>query len=249
MAVPKKLFDVWFVGKNSVFKEVPFNVVLEWVEKSRVDVDDQIKPSGTPKWFKIGQVKLFQPYFPVLEQTVAMTPEQAPTPTLSREPEQAGPIELDFNWKRRPDDDDDDVDMIPLIDISLVLLIFFMMTTIVAPISRVSSLPGVEHVSKVPPDTKILRIEIESKAGVPLYAVATGDAGAQPEDADLPDEAQLAQRLDAALNVLTRTPTVLIAAHSDLEYSTVESVMKALDVRRENGLIENYFVEVNEKPR
>src|SRR5262249_42833475 len=45
------------------------------------------------------------------------------------------PIELDFTWRRRPEDEEEDVDMIPLIDVSLVLLIFFMMTTTAAPVA------------------------------------------------------------------------------------------------------------------
>ena len=42
------------------------------------------------------------------------------------------PIDLGFESPRIIEGEDEDVDMIPLIDVSLVLLIFFMMTTAVS---------------------------------------------------------------------------------------------------------------------
>ena len=44
-------------------------------------------------------------------------------------------VEFDDGWGRPHGDEDDDVDMIPLIDISLVLLIYFMMTSAISALS------------------------------------------------------------------------------------------------------------------
>src|SRR5258708_29618663 len=127
MAEQRRQYDVWFVETNTVYKEVPFEVITDWVQQARLGADDMVKPSGSPNWFKVSNQSLFQPYLP------RAAPERPADMSAAYEP-----IELDFNWKRPPADEDDDVDMIPLIDISLVLLIFFMMTTTVAAISRIA---------------------------------------------------------------------------------------------------------------
>ena len=112
---PKRFFDLWFVQANTVTKEVPFHVVTDWVQQARAVAEDKVRPSGTADWYPLGSVVAFQPYFP--------SPELTPY----EEPEEIAPVEMEPEWPRSAADDDDDVDMIPLIDISLVLLIFFMM--------------------------------------------------------------------------------------------------------------------------
>src|SRR5262249_60641388 len=54
-------------------------------------------------------------------------------------------VQIDFVWKRRHEEEDDDVDMIPLIDISLVLLIFFMMTAAVSGAGLLFDTPKAEN--------------------------------------------------------------------------------------------------------
>ena len=62
------------------------------------------------------------------------------------------PVEVEIAWKRRAEDEDDDVDMIPLIDVSLVLLVFFIMTT--------AAIGGVVSTIRTPPaEHKLLAID------------------------------------------------------------------------------------------
>src|SRR5262249_18314583 len=98
-------------------REVPFLVVTDWVQQGRLLGDDRVRPSGTAEWFAIGSSPTFAPYLPKVQEHRA--DDQA---------EALEPVEVEFSWRRR-EDDDDDVDMIPLIDISLVLLILFMMVS------------------------------------------------------------------------------------------------------------------------
>src|SRR5437660_2435444 len=118
MAAKKRFLDVWLVENNTVYREVPFAVVADWVQQSRLLPEDMLRPSGTAQWYKVGASPEFMPYIPRSEPYRVDDRAEA---------EEA--VQLDFAWKRRPEDDDDDVDMIPLIDVSLVLLIFFIMTT------------------------------------------------------------------------------------------------------------------------
>ena len=50
-------------------------------------------------------------------------------------------VEMDVEFRSSDDEDDDEVDMIPLIDISLVLLIYFMMTATVSAEAHKVTLP------------------------------------------------------------------------------------------------------------
>jgi biopolymer transport protein ExbD len=95
-------------------------VVTDWLQEGRLLADDRVRPSGTAEWFAIGSVPTLAPYLPKKDEHRAEDQAEA-----------LEPVHVDFTWKRGPEDDDEDVDMIPLIDISLVLLIFFMMTAAV----------------------------------------------------------------------------------------------------------------------
>jgi biopolymer transport protein ExbD len=108
--------DVWIIESNTVYKEVPFMVVVDWIQQGRLLADDKLKPSGTAEWFRLGGLPEFAAYLP--------------RPVPHRAEDQAEALEGvhgDFSWKRPKSDEDEDVDMIPLIDVSLVLLVFFMM--------------------------------------------------------------------------------------------------------------------------
>src|SRR5262249_61494637 len=117
MADKRRFLDVWLVETNTVYREVRFAVVADWVQQSRLLPEDMLRPSGTAQWFRVGSSPEFAPYVPRSE------PHR-----IEDQAEALEPVQLDFAWKPRREDEDDDVDMIPLIDISLVLLIFFIMT-------------------------------------------------------------------------------------------------------------------------
>jgi biopolymer transport protein ExbD len=121
MAEKRRFLDVWVVETNTVYREVPFTVVTDWIQQGRLLTDDKARPSGKGGWYRLGDIPAFAVYFPkpepfrVEDQAEALEPVEVDLPTPHR----------------RHQDEDDDPDMIPLIDITLVLLIFFMMTAAV----------------------------------------------------------------------------------------------------------------------
>lgn len=122
MAKGKRLLDIWIIESNTIYKEVPFEVVTDWIEQGRLLAEDKARLPGTEKWHVLGKITAMQPYFP--KPDVNEADDQA---------EALASVESDvFSWSKTHDDEDDDVDMIPLIDISLVLLIFFLMTASVS---------------------------------------------------------------------------------------------------------------------
>ncbi len=111
-------FDVWIVDRNTVYQKVPYDVVADWVEEGRLLERDCVRPAGQPNvaWQRIKEHPQLAPFLAPLETP----PEEKPT-----EVEQ----EIDLVIEQRiKEAEDDDVDMIPLIDISMVLLVFFVMT-------------------------------------------------------------------------------------------------------------------------
>src|SRR5271165_6313377 len=133
MAATGENFDIWLVQTNTVYRDVPFTVVADWAQQGRILEEDQVRQSGTQGWIPIGEHSTLRAYLTLAPYSVQGLPEaaadasgKAPVDNVAKALE---PIQLDISWKRPGDgEEDDDVDMIPLIDVSLVLLIFFMMT-------------------------------------------------------------------------------------------------------------------------
>jgi biopolymer transport protein ExbD len=111
-----RFFNVWLVQPNTVYRGVPFSVICDWIQEGRLLGRDCVRTPGAPAWEHLDAHPLFMPYFGGNE-----------LPGANDVAEALKPVEIDFGPKRK-EEEDDDVDMIPLIDISMVLLVFFMMT-------------------------------------------------------------------------------------------------------------------------
>src|SRR5262245_52020574 len=119
MAEKRRVLDVWVVDTNTVYREVPFTVVADWIQQGRLLAEDKARPSGKGGWFPLGDLPALAAYFPKPEPV-----------RVEDKAEALEPVEFDLAPPRH-DEEADDPDMIPLIDITLVLLIFFMMTAAV----------------------------------------------------------------------------------------------------------------------
>ena len=56
MAEKRRFLDLWITDTNTVYKEVPFAVVTDWIQQGRLLPDDKAKPSGTPKWYRLADI-------------------------------------------------------------------------------------------------------------------------------------------------------------------------------------------------
>jgi biopolymer transport protein ExbD len=134
MAEKRRFLDVWIMESNTVYREVPFSVVTDWVQQGRLLADDKLRPAGTNQWVRIGDTPAFAAYLPKAEPFRAEDRAEA-----------LEPVQVELTVRHRPGDEDDDVDMIPLIDISLVLLIFFMMTATVGGAGSIFDTPKAQY--------------------------------------------------------------------------------------------------------
>ncbi len=236
MAEKRRLFDVWYLAPNTVYKEVPYDVVLDWVQSGRLGSEDLLKASGTAQWLKIGSLPQFQAFAPAAE------PARAEDTAESLEP-----VELGLQWKRRAEDDDDDVDMIPLIDVSLVLLIFFMLTTTVAAVSRVA-VPEASNIPEISdnPEAVWIGMELDDR-NFARFALSQGTIPPAAEDQGL-SQRELLDRLDERLQSLTAPVEIRIAAAGSTDSNQVARLVRALEAKRQQGVqIRAIRAEVNQR--
>ncbi len=157
MATAERLLDVWLVDVNEVYSAVPFTVVADWLQQGRLLAEDRVRLAGNQKWHPLSAVPAFAPYLPHEEPLSAGDQAEA-----------LEPVELGLDWGRPHEEEDEDVDMIPLIDISLVLLIFFMMTASIATglLSPIDT-PAAQHqLSAITQESYWVGIDKRSRAGV-----------------------------------------------------------------------------------
>ncbi len=221
MAEKQQFFDVWIIETNTVYREVPYAVVTDWVQQGRLLEEDRLRPAGTGEWLLVGGMAAFAAYRPKTEPY--RTEDQA---------EALEPVQLDFAYRRRPSDEDDDVDMIPLIDVSLVLLIFFMMTATVASASSLINTPFALRGALVTNDASMIWIGIDRAAdGQPIYSLGLGDAGPDEGDRKLATEEELLKRLEAKL-AGKRQVEVMVRADQSFPFAVVKRMTVALETRR-----------------
>jgi len=206
MAEKRRFLDVWIVESNTVYQEVPFDVVCDWVQQGRLLADDMVKPSGTREWFRLGGYEDLAPYFPRPE------PHRAEDHAEALEP-----ISTGFSWRRPLEEEDDDVDMIPLIDVSLVLLIFFMLTATAAVLSASTPpLPPTHSGSTVTPEGIMVEINLDPNGDL-VYAVSQGAESAKEEDRDIQDFQRMLERIKAHLPPGGQQVELTINAHKDVK--------------------------------
>lgn len=239
MASAPKALDVWFVTANTVYRGVPYQVVADWVRGGRLGPADQLRPAGTEGWRTVGQWNLFSDYLP------------APAVGTSAEGgavELPEPVEAESPGKKRREAEDDEVDMIPLIDISMVLLVFFIIVSATGALSPVD-VPDMTYAGTPMDDPEAITVSIQkASAEEVFYSVRVGKLAARPEYAKLPTPEAAMAALDALLGEATRPPHVMVACEQALPSARVIEIQKDLKVRLEKRLINSFDATVNEAP-
>ena len=230
MAEKQRFLDIWIVESNTVYKEVPFNVVTDWVQQGRLLEGDQAKASGTKDWQKLGDMGEFRAYFAV------------PEPFRPHDSAEAlGAVVLDVTVKRSAEEEDDEVDMIPLIDVSLVLLVFFMLTATSAAVTTIVKTPETEYALLADnPDS--LRIDIQlDPQGVVVYSLGVGVKPPEEDERDLQNVSALLDRLKVRLDRAAGVDLV-INADKDLKAKVARDLLVRLRAEPFRSKISvNYF--------
>jgi biopolymer transport protein ExbD len=235
MAQKRRFLDVWIIDSNTVYREVPFNVVTDWIQQGRLLEDDRLRPSGTAEWFRVGGSPEFSPYLPRSE------PHR-----VEDQAEALESVHVDFSWKKPRGEDDSDVDMIPLIDVSLVLLVFFMLTATVGAGAFIP-LPAADsgYVTDDPQEAWIgINLEGEGANQRVVYSYGQGE---KELVGGLATQDQLLERFAAFLDDQPRPVKVSINSRPDVKAGVVRDLMGALEYPPFRGKIQQKFLGVNER--
>jgi biopolymer transport protein ExbD len=238
MSTKRRFLDVWIIEGNTVYKEVPFDVVADWVQQGRLLEGDMLRPSGTSEWTALGGMREFAVYLP----------KPAAEPEIESQVEPMEPIETGFHWKRKTDDEDSEVDMIPLIDVSLVLLIFFMLTTNPETSSAGPQIrkPVADYSTVVnAPDEVWVGINLIDESGAPVQVYSLG-VGSRTEAGNLKTRQELLEHLTALL--ANKDPVDLtINANPDVPSGDVRDLTVALEEPPFRSKIAHKYTGVSDK--
>ncbi len=257
-AKPPKAFDVWFVAADTVYKGVPYNVVADWTRQGRLGGADMVRPAGTDEpWLRVADHDLLADYLtrPAAKAIPQPAPAAAPDAPDARAPQPppvpAKPVELPEPEPEPPPsrfEDDDDVDMIPLIDISMVLLVFFIIIQATGALAPVD-VPEMKYAGQLSADPDAVTVSIEKlNSDEVYYSVRVGAAPPLPkyEQLKTPEDARDAV-LDSVAS-MARPPEVRIACRKDLPRERVYELRRMLEVQRQKGSINSTVATVVEAP-
>ena len=235
----RRFMDVWIVESNTVYREVPFTVVCDWIQQGRLLESDMLRPSGTAQWFKIGGMPTFAAYLPKVE------PFRVEDQAEAMEPVHGG-----FSWRRRHDEEDDDIDMIPLIDVSLVLLIFFMMTGSAVTAAGLVSLPKAEYGQVTSNRELWVGINSDEKGNPKAYLVGSEDSKIGEYKVEGNEQEalnKLLATLDEELAKRSSPVEITILANGNLKSGKVRNVLVELERKERKAKVRLKHTGVSEK--
>jgi biopolymer transport protein ExbD len=230
MADKRKSLDLWIVETNTVYREVPYSVVTDWIQQGRLLEDDRVRLAGGKDWKRLGDVSGLAAFLPRAEPM-----------RVEDQAEALEPVEVDFAWKKRHDDEDDDVDMIPLIDVSLVLLIFFMLTSTVGGMAALIDTPRARY-KLLSTSADMVWVGVRpGEGGQPVYLFGKKEG---EQGTEYVDRNALLQALAAHLKTENQPVKVNIKAHKNLPFESVRDLTADLESLRRTGMIAGVFTEV-----
>jgi biopolymer transport protein ExbD len=259
VAKPPKAFDVWFVVANTVYKGVPYNVVADWAQQGRLAATDMVRPAGSSRaWATVAEHEYFADYLPRPSAAKAVPAagaaafemvESAAAPAAGAP---AAPAELpepeELAFRRPGGDEDDEVDMIPLIDISMVLLVFFIMLQAASALPSID-VPEMKYAGQLTADAKAITISIEKLNEQDVYySVRLGPVVAKPNHDLLSTPGKAIEALNELLAGVQRPPEVRVACRKDLPYQRVVELQEDLEALQKKGYINNFVATVVEAP-
>jgi biopolymer transport protein ExbD len=234
----KFFFDVWLTHAGTVYRSVPFGVVTDWIQQGRLLDDDRVRPVGTEQWFILGEVPAFASFIPKPDEL--RTDQQA---------EALEPVESSFSWGKKEEGEEADPDMIPLIDVSLVLLIFFMITSTVAVATSRIKTPAAKNIVDPDGTAKIIWVGIDFVDDLtpPKYTVRV-----ELDDKDRKKNTFVDLTREKALEKINEicqnqvVPEVIVAAHQQLLFEQLRDLSVELEKQKSQQRIGRIRIEVAE---
>lgn len=254
MAKPTKTFDVWFVAANTVYKAVPYNVVADWTQQGRLAPTDMVRPAGsTTPWVKVADHDLLVDFVPRLSAAKAVAAAPVATAAAPTIDPTAGSAELPepepVKFRQPTGGEDDDVDMIPLIDISMVLLVFFIMIKAAGALAPVE-VPEMRWAGQLSADPEAITIVVDKLNEEKVYyAVRAGQNAPKPEHDNLPTPEKAVAAVMDLVTGKKKAPELRIACRKELPRERVYELRREVEPLQKKGYINNIIATVVEAPK
>lgn len=103
----------WSLRKHDskkVYKNLPFSTIKVWILEARIEPQDYVTNAQLQKWVKVSSLKSLQSYFSSNTSDVISSRD------------------VRFAWSNSDEEEGVDIDLTPMIDVTFLLLIFFMVT-------------------------------------------------------------------------------------------------------------------------
>jgi biopolymer transport protein ExbD len=240
---------------------VPYNVVADWAQDGRLAATDMIRPAGSSKaWITVAEHEFLSDFLPrpaaaaAVPVAVTAAAVEAREPGTAEQPATASaPAEIPdpepIAFRRRSADEDDDVDMIPLIDISMVLLVFFIIIRAAGALAPID-VPEMKYAGQLRNDPDAVTINIDKQDEFTVYySVRVGQNPPRSSHDLLPTPEKAVAALDELLAEAPRPPEVRIACRKDLPRERVYELRRELEGRQKKGFINSFTATVIETPQ
>jgi biopolymer transport protein ExbD len=256
-----KAFDVWFVKLNTVYKGVPYSVVAEWTQEGRLAPIDKVRPAKTTlPWTDIGEHELFADYVarPIATGVVQVGAAATVAPpgvaqtipsSTTADADNVLPEAEELTFRRPAGEEDDDVDMIPLIDVSMVLLVFFIIMRAAGALSPID-VPEMKYAGQLRNDPDAITINIDKQDEFTIfYSVRVGVSPPTPEHDNLETPAKAMEAVDELIAGTQKPSEIRIACRKDLPRERVYEIRRELEKRRKDNKNITYSATVLEAPK
>ena len=158
---------------NTVYKGVPYHVVADWVQEGRLAATDMVRPAATNMaWATVAEHEYLSDFLPRRTAAKAIPAAAPATGDVASTPPTESPAELpepeSLAFRHNAGEEDDEVDMIPLIDISMVLLVFFIMLQAASALPSID-VPEMKYGGQLTNDPTAITISIEKQDEETVY--------------------------------------------------------------------------------
>ena len=210
----RKAMHLRIVSQNKLMGPLPLDVLVQMAAEGRICAEDLVRPGGSRTWLHVTEV-------PELAARLAASPVAEPSPPLDDDADlaEAGDARAPLRIGRRRRYEEAAMDMAPMIDVTFLLLIFFMLTNSLAN-QAAMAVPEAVHGRGVNLEGRQL-VLVDQNGTYYLGDTADEKSAADSLDALVAEVQKNAQASEVALDVI-------VSAHRDVKHRHVRQLLEGL---------------------
>lgn len=209
----RKAMHLKIVAQNKLLGPLPLEILVQMAAEGRICAQDLVRPGGSRTWLRVTEV-------PELAARLVAPPTTEPVPAGPKEdPAEAGQASEPIRLGQRRRHEEATMEMAPMIDVTFLLLIFFMLTNSLANPAAMD-VPEAVHGRGVTLEGQQL-ILIDENGRYYLGDTATQQTGADSLDALVAEVQKNAQASNTSLDVI-------VSAHRDVKHRYVRELVEGL---------------------